>query len=393
MALQSFGESIGTGVRAPLLTTDSAFIAANGLVSSSNSNAVLGTGSGHTVDVQGTVVAWATAISLGSGGASAGEHVLIESTGFVGSYLQTGAIYINATASLVENHGRIYSTGGFGSDGVVFDGDGAGTSTLINSGSIVTDVSTSTAVLHFGTEAFDLINSGVILGGATGFSFLDLGGQIDRITNTGRMIGAVTLGVGADFYNGTSGHLAGKLMGLAGDDIAIGGTDNDWFEGGTENDALTGNAGNDRLLGQDGNDTLNGGIGNDILDGGNGNDTLFGGAGIDRLTGGLNNDFFVFNTALNASTNRDVITDFNHVADTFKLENAVFTKLGAGVHALSSAFFRAGVKALDGNDYIVCNKATGVLSYDSDGNGAHAAIAFAYLPNKPVLAANDFTVI
>jgi len=28
-------------------------------------------------------------------------------------------------------------------------------------------------------------------------------------------------------------------------------------------------------------------------------------------TGGANNDFFVFNTALNASTNRDVITDFN----------------------------------------------------------------------------------
>ena len=129
------------------------------------------------------------------------------------------------------------------------------------------------------------------------------------------------------------------------------------------------------------------------MDGGIGNDTLFGGAGNDKLTGGLNNDFFVFNTAPNASTNRDVVTDFNHVADTFRLENAVFTKLGAGVHALSPAFFRAGAAALDANDFIVYNQATGILSYDVNGNAAGGAIAFAVLVNKPVLAANDFAVI
>ena len=34
------------------------------------------------------------------------------------------------------------------------------------------------------------------------------------------------------------------------------------------------------------------------------------------------------------------------------------------------------------------------LAYGKDdGNGAHAVIAFAYLPFKPVIAANDFTVI
>ena len=151
------------------------------------------------------------------------------------------------------------------------------------------------------------------------------------------------------------------MFGEAGLDTLTGGNAGDRFEGGAENDALAGNGGADTLLGQDGNDTLNGGLGNDLdggrqrhvewrsrqrlPDGGLGNDTLFGGAGIDNLTGGANNDFFVFNTALNASTNRDMITDFNHVADTFKLENAIFTKLGAGVHALNPAFFRAGVKA------------------------------------------------
>jgi Ca2+-binding RTX toxin-like protein len=164
-------------------------------------------------------------------------------------------------------------------------------------------------------------------------------------------------------------------MAGGGNDVAIGGTDNDGFDGGVGNDALTGNGGGD---------TLNGGAGND---------TLFGGIGKDTLTGGANNDFFVFNTALNASTNRDVITDFNHANDTFKLENAIFSKLGAGVHALNAGFFHAGVKAADANDHIVYNKATGILSYDNDGNGSHAAIGFAVLTNKPVLAANDFQVI
>jgi Ca2+-binding RTX toxin-like protein len=156
---------------------------------------------------------------------------------------------------------------------------------------------------------------------------------------------------------------------------------------------MTGNNAANTLSGGIGNDTLSGGLGNDRLFGEAGNDRLIGGAGVDSMTGGVGNDIFVFNTALNAATNRDVIADFNHVADTFQLENAIFTKLGAGVHALNPAFFRAGAKALDGNDYIVYNKVNGVLSYDNDGNGAHAAIAFATLTNKPVLAANDFQVI
>jgi Ca2+-binding RTX toxin-like protein len=155
----------------------------------------------------------------------------------------------------------------------------------------------------------------------------------------------------------------------------------------------TGNAAANIIIGNTAANTLNGGLGNDTVNGSFGGDTLFGGAGNDRLTGGTGNDFFVFNTALNAVTNRDVITDFDHVADTFRLENAIFTKLGAGVHALDPLFFRAGAAAADTNDYIVYNKATGVLSYDPNGNAAGGAIAFAVLANKPVLAANDFLVI
>jgi len=263
-------------------------------------------------------------------------------------------------------------------------------STLNNSGTIEGG---TIGVGHDGSETLILTNSGTIKAGLG--AFLGGGNAIDYIANTGWLVGQVSLGDGDDFYSGAAGRLIGKLFANAGNDNVVGGVDNDWFEGGADNDALAGNGGADTLLGQDGKDMLNGGFGYDKLDGGNGSDTLIGGAGKDDLTGGTNNDYFVFNTALNASTNLDRIIDFSHADDTLRVENAVFTKLGAGAgaHALNPAFFRAGTKALDGNDYIVYNRATGIVSYDNDGNGAHAVIAFAYLPFKPVLAANDFVVI
>jgi Ca2+-binding RTX toxin-like protein len=126
-----------------------------------------------------------------------------------------------------------------------------------------------------------------------------------------------------------------------------------------------------------------------------GNDRMFGGAGNDSMSGGVGHDAFVFNTPLNPTTNKDTITDFANVAgnnDGFQLDNAVFAKLGA-VGALTGAFFRLGAAAVDGNDYIVYNKATGALSYDPNGNIAGGAIQFAALTNKPTLGVGDFTVI
>ena len=70
----------------------------------------------------------------------------------------------------------------------------------------------------------------------------------------------------------------------------------------------------------------------------------------------------------------------------------MFTKLGAGVHALNPAFFRAGAAALDANDYIVYNQANGALYYDADGN-VPAAHRVRGVINKPLLANNDFGVI
>jgi serralysin len=162
------------------------------------------------------------------------------------------------------------------------------------------------------------------------------------------------------------------------------------FDGRGGNDTINGGAGVDNVVGGIGLDILKGNAGNDILNGGNDGDQLFGGVGNDSLTGGLGNDFFVFNTALNAATNKDTVVDFNAAQDTFRLENAIFTKLGA---AFNPAFFHAGPAAADANDYIVYNKATGALFYDANGSGAGLAIQFATLTNKPTLTASDFVVI
>jgi serralysin len=69
------------------------------------------------------------------------------------------------------------------------------------------------------------------------------------------------------------------------------------------------------------------------------------------------------------------------------------TKLGAGVHGLNPAFFWNGASAHDANDYIVYSRATGYLSYDSNGNGVGGMTLLAILSNKPALQVNDFTVI
>jgi serralysin len=236
--------------------------------------------------------------------------------------------------------------------------------------------------------------------------------------------------------NGAANRIEGRngndtLIGGAGNDTLLGGVGNDRLDGGTgvdtagywdatsgvtvnlglttaqnvgggrgsdtlvfiENlicsnhaDRLTGNGAANRIEGRNGNDTLIGGAGND---------TLYGGAGNDRLSGEAGADAFVFNTALNASSNVDEITDFSHADDTIRLENAIFTALTA-TGALSSAFFRASSTgaAEDADDHILYNTGNGRLLYDADGSGAGTAIHFATLTGAPgSLAYDDFLVI
>jgi Ca2+-binding RTX toxin-like protein len=140
---------------------------------------------------------------------------------------------------------------------------------------------------------------------------------------------------------------------------------------------LTGSSFNDTLTGNAAKNTLNGGLGND------------------RLTGGAGADVFVFNTAPNATSNVDTITDFQVSADKIYLENAIFTALGASTGTLSAAAFwknTTGV-ANDGSDRIVYNSTTGALFYDSNGNGSGGSVQIAKLAANLALTNSDFVII
>ncbi|PHR89688.1 MAG: hypothetical protein COA80_17050 [Leeuwenhoekiella sp.] len=270
----------------------------------------------------------------------------------------------------------------------------------------------------------------------------DLTGRyIETMTFTGS---AAVNGTGNDLaqtINGNSGN--NILFGLGGDDILDGGGNNDILEGGAGNDTLiggngndtasyttatsgvtvslqiagpqaTGGAGNDTLsgienltgsnladtltgnsadnilIGGSGADTLTGNGGSDTLIGGSGNDVLNGGSGSDTLTGDTGADIFFFASALGAS-NVDTITDYSVSADTIRLENAVFTGLAVGT--LSAAAFRIGAAAADASDRIIYNSATGDLFYDSDGNGAAAAVLFAHLSTGLAMTNAEFVIV
>jgi Ca2+-binding RTX toxin-like protein len=152
----------------------------------------------------------------------------------------------------------------------------------------------------------------------------------------------------------------------------------------------------ENLYGSAYNDILKGSSVNNALYGNNGNDTIYGADGNDLLNGGQGLDTFVFDTALNASTNTDTILDFTAVDDTIQLSKAIFTALSATSGTLDAANFVASADgtALDANDYILYNTTTGALYYDADGNGAGAAVQFAILgtSSHPTITNADFIV-
>lgn len=147
----------------------------------------------------------------------------------------------------------------------------------------------------------------------------------------------------------------------------------------------------DTLIGKDGqNDTLGGRDGNDVLYGGTGNDILWGDAGEDKS---------VFASALNASTNLTLLKTSFLVRTrsywiTISLLALVQDRLWLAEQRLYLGLIQ--LQALL-NPTILYNSSTGVLSYDADGSGAGAAIAFADLTNNsnvnPTISTTDFIIL
>jgi len=167
------------------------------------------------------------------------------------------------------------------------------------------------------------------------------------------------------------------LTAATGDDVIFAQGNNDFvFAGG----------GDDNVFGQAADDQLHGGLGNDALSGANGNDTFF------------------FDTALNATTNVDHVTDFNASQDTVWLSKGVFSSLASAGTASGTTLVAAdyaevatggATATIDAAAHILYDAATGSLYFDADGGTSANRTLFAILDSKPDLGdmgAGDFKV-
>ena len=213
----------------------------------------------------------------------------------------------------------------------------------------------------------------------------------DSVTLTGAQLNAILIGSGT--INLGSG--SGDTINLTSTSTDLNTLDGASIQGVEAISASTAAAGvTITLAGQTEAFTITGSGQADTITGGTGANTIEAGSGNDILVGDIGSDQFVFNTALNAATNVDQITDFNVAADTIVLENAIFTTI-VGTGTLTAAQFVANAAgtAQDANDRIVYETDTGKLFYDSNGNAAGGATQFAQLAPGPALTNVDFLIL
>jgi len=243
----------------------------------------------------------------------------------------------------------------------------------------------------------DLVAELAGAGSDTVFSYLaryTLGANVEN----GRIMAAGTAAM-------TGNALANRIHAGAGDNVIDGGAGIDtvsYFQGVTGGAGVqvslalagaqdTGGSGRDTLASVE---NLTGTRFADWLRGDAGANVLTGSAGNDTLRGGAGEDGFCFESPLDPSANFDRISDFAAGVDTILLDHDVFSRLWHK-GALSAANFRASASgaAQDANDYVLYDTDSGRLSYDADGSGAQAAVAFAVLVGQPEVTAEDFVVV
>ena len=134
-----------------------------------------------------------------------------------------------------------------------------------------------------------------------------------------------------------------------------------------------------------------------------GNDNLNGGAGNDWLVGGGGNDTFIFNSALNSTTNLDRICDLQaDGTDTIALSKAIFAALATpnGTVLQASEFTAVNgsgdTVAVGNNVHVIFDTSTGNLYYDQTGGTSSGRTAFAQVDLSALTGtvdAADFKVI
>ena len=283
--------------------------------------------------------------------------------------LISGVTYGISGATRVENLGTIR-----GANAVIM---GTGDDTLINTGSLIGDVT-----LGDGNDQFNGIGgfvSGTVFGGIGNDTFrisdplaqvFETSGQgtQDRVeasvsfslATTGEVEDLTLLGTARDGFGNALGNtilgngLGNLLIGRAGSDTLTGSAGDDTLQGDSGTDLLQGDEGSDSLRGGLGDDTLQGGDGDDVLrgmadhdslQGGDGEDVLHGGAGRDTLDGGADADTFLYRFVADSgagTTLRDAIVGFAAGVDVIDLRqldaNSIVTGNQAFVFIGTAAF-------------------------------------------------------
>jgi Ca2+-binding RTX toxin-like protein len=307
----------------------------------------------------------------------------------------SGSSAINGTGNAGDN--TITGNGGNNT----LDG-GGGTDTLVGGlGNDIFVTDGNDTITEAASAGTDTVQSAVAYTLGTNLENLTLTGSAS-INGTGNTVANILTGnSGANTLDGGTG--ADAMTGAGGNDIYVvdntGDTTVEAASGGTDlvqasvNWTLSSEVENLTLTGSG---ALNG-TGNALINtilGNSGANIINGAAGNDVLTGGSAADIFVFDSALNATTNIDQITDYNVIDDTIRLENAIFTALTT-TGTLAAAAFVANTSgtATTTSHRVIYETDTGKLFYDSNGSTSGGSTQFATLAIGLSLTNSDFVVI
>jgi VCBS repeat-containing protein len=376
--------------------------------------------------IQGVEVISATTAGAGVTITLSGQTEAFSITGSSFADIITGGEGADTIAAGGGNDTINLANGDFASGESIDGGANSDTIVLTNgttvdfSGGTVTNVETLTGSTSSDTvtlSALQLAGLGNVslVGGFTDTLNVVANGNISQLAlatmsniDTGNLIGtsgtdSITL-TGAQLNAILTGSATINLGSGAGDTINLTSTSSDLNSLGASNSSIQGveaisaataTAGvTITLSGQTEAFSITGSANADTITGGTGGDTIAAGVGNDILTGGTGSDQFVFNTALNAATNVDQITDFNVAADTIILDDAIYSTI-VGSGTLTAAQFVANTAgtAQDASDRIVYETDTGKLFYDSNGDAAGGATQFAQLAAGLALTNNDFLIL
>ncbi|HWM47932.1 MAG TPA: Calx-beta domain-containing protein [Xanthobacteraceae bacterium] len=338
-------------------------------------SAELADSDGDAIDVDGLLVLhnYGRVAGLGAEGYHNGEPNVSEAIAIGGGEITNyagGEIYGYGRAIQVDNSSNSNALGAttIVNAGLI-QGDGHGPEGVAPEDAARFDLDGNEAVNLVGDYADSLTNSGSIVGGVS------MGGGNDMLVNSGSMTAtggsAIDMGAGDDtVLNLAGGEIGGSVLLGEGADRFVGNASAEVVDGGAGDDTLTGGGGNDQLAGGSGADILFGGEDDDQLTGGAGADILFGGAGADRLDGGADNDqmlgeggadVFVFR----AGYGHDTVLDFA-AGDAVELDAAVFADFAAlqTAGALTDTGLGAQIAYADGSTLLLTGVATTSLSAD-----------------------------